>query len=256
MTDFTVVTDPPRHPSIPAVSWSAVLAGVIAASALSVILFAVGGGLGLAAATPWSSAGAVGIGAGVWLVVTQWLASALGGYLAGRLRTRWIGTHAHEVHFRDTAHGLLTWAGATLVAVAIATLGAGAAGERALEAAEAGYAHDADALYRSVSGDITATQAARDEAARILASASASGGAISTQDSAYLAASVATRAGLTPSDAQARVDAVVTREARAAETARKDAAALAFLTAIALLVGAFIASVAAALGGHQREEHP
>ena len=41
-------------------------------------------------------------------------ASGVGGYLAGRLRVRWRDTDVDEVHFRDTAHGLLTWAVATL----------------------------------------------------------------------------------------------------------------------------------------------
>ena len=88
------------------------------------ILFALGSGLGFAAASPWGdvarTAAHVGVFAGIWLIVVQWIASATGGYLTGRLRTRWIGTHTHEVFFRDTAHGFLTWALATVTVAAIA----------------------------------------------------------------------------------------------------------------------------------------
>ena len=38
-----------------------------------------------------------------------------GGYVAGRLRTRWVGVHTHEIFFRDTAHGFLAWALATVI---------------------------------------------------------------------------------------------------------------------------------------------
>ena len=84
------------------------------AAALSLILLSLGTGLGFSAISPWSnngtSAAAIGAGAIVWLIVTQVLASALGGYLGGRLRTKWTGVHTDEVYFRDTAHGLLVWA--------------------------------------------------------------------------------------------------------------------------------------------------
>src|SRR5579863_2200611 len=96
-----------------AVSWAAVIAGAFVAAASSLILLEIGTGFGLASVSPWSyrnpSAGTVAIGAVVWLIVVQWIASGLGGYLTGRLRTRWTGTHSHEGFFRDTAHGFLTW---------------------------------------------------------------------------------------------------------------------------------------------------
>src|SRR4029077_18262685 len=56
-----------------------------------------------------------GVASAVWLIVVQWLAAALGGYIAGRLRTKWAGVHTHEVFFRDTAHGLVAWAVATAI---------------------------------------------------------------------------------------------------------------------------------------------
>src|SRR6187401_429584 len=102
-----------------AVSWAAVLAGAVGAAALSLVLFLLGTGLGLAAASPWAGEGISGSTAGVstiiWVTVVQLLASVLGGYLAGRLRTRWVTVHTNEVFFRDTAHGFLAWAVATLL---------------------------------------------------------------------------------------------------------------------------------------------
>jgi hypothetical protein len=106
-----------------AVSWASVLAGAAAAAALSLILLVLATGLGLAAMSPWSGEGAqaqtIGVTGIVWLALTQLAASGLGGYLAGRLRTRWRDTHVDEVHFRDTAHGLLSWAVATLFTAAL-----------------------------------------------------------------------------------------------------------------------------------------
>jgi len=107
----------------PGVSWGAILAGAAAAAALSLILLVLGVGLGFSAASPWtaSSDHAAALGAATlgWLAFTQIAASALGGYLAGRLRIRWVNVHQDEVWFRDTAHGLLAWAVATLAAAAL-----------------------------------------------------------------------------------------------------------------------------------------
>lgn len=110
-----------------AVSLSAIFAGTVAALALTLTLVIIGSAFGLGSVSPWPGVGArpttFTIGAGIWLVVTQWLSSAVGGYFAGRLRTRWHGLHTDEVFFRDTAHGFLTWALATVV-VAIVAVGA------------------------------------------------------------------------------------------------------------------------------------
>jgi hypothetical protein len=106
-----------------AVSWSAVTAGTVAAIALTLTLLTLGSAFGLGSVSPWPGVGAkpetFTIGAGIWLVVTQWLSAAMGGYLAGRLRVRWHGLHTDEVMFRDTAHGLLTWATATVIMAVI-----------------------------------------------------------------------------------------------------------------------------------------
>ena len=102
-----------------AVSWGAVFAGAAGAAVLSLVLFVLGTGLGLAAVSPWARDGISGTTAGVttivWVTIVQLLAAALGGYLAGRLRTRWITVHTNEVYFRDTAHGFLAWGVSTLL---------------------------------------------------------------------------------------------------------------------------------------------
>ena len=89
-----------------------------------------GSGLGLSGANPWSfvpqAVATFTIGAGIWLIVMQWLSSALGGYLAGRLRKKWVGVRTDEVFFRDTAHGLLAWALATAIVAVLFTLGSAA----------------------------------------------------------------------------------------------------------------------------------
>ena len=100
-------------------SWAAIAAGAVAAAALTLVLVASGAGLGLSSISPWSDSGVSAstfeIGTGIYLVVVAVISSAIGGYLAGRLRIKWVGLHSNEVFFRDTAHGFLAWAFATLI---------------------------------------------------------------------------------------------------------------------------------------------
>jgi hypothetical protein len=107
-----------------AVSWSAIFAGASAALASGIVLSAIGAGFGLKLGAPWPIAGAstdsFNPTLGAILVTIQVLSAALGGYLAGRLRTKWINVHSHEVHFRDTAHGLIVWAVSTVAGVLLA----------------------------------------------------------------------------------------------------------------------------------------
>lgn len=135
------------------VSWGAILAGAAGAAALSLVLVLLGAGLGLSTVSPWAQRGAsattIGIASILWLSFTQLAASGMGGYLAGRLRTQWAGVHTDEVYFRDTAHGFLAWAVATLLTAALLTsaigslvgagaqAGASAAGAAATTAASA-----------------------------------------------------------------------------------------------------------------------
>lgn len=101
------------------VSWAAVLAGAMAATALMLVLTILGLGFGMSSVSVWSgqgiSAGALGVTAIVWIAFTQIIAYGMGGYLAGRLRVKWVALHDDEVYFRDTAHGFLTWALASIL---------------------------------------------------------------------------------------------------------------------------------------------
>ena len=288
------------------VSWAAIVAGAVGAAALSLVLLILGTGLGLSAVSPWagqgSSVGALGTGAILWLAFTQVAAAGMGGYLAGRLRSRWHGVHTDEVYFRDTAHGFLAWALATIVTAALLTsaigsivgrgaqagaaLGAGAsAGAAAMSAtvprdvdASAGRPYFVDALFRKNSGagadsnstsgplPTSADESARSttEVARILAGAITSG-TLPADDAKYVAQVVAQRTGMPQADAERRVAETFTRMQDAAkraevtardiaDQARKTSAYSALWLFISLLVGAFCASLAATLGGRQRDQ--
>lgn len=122
----TVVTAPiVAPPSESAVSWGAIFAGAAAAAALSLILLILGVGLGLSSVSPWSFEGVsketFGWSSIAWLTFTALAASGLGGYLAGRLRTKWTQIHGDETYFRDTAHGFVSWAVATLLTAGLLT---------------------------------------------------------------------------------------------------------------------------------------
>src|SRR4051812_38105334 len=109
----------PEESSATAVSWGPIIAGAVAAAAATLLLLLLGSGFGLTMISPWSSESAslttVAVSTAVWLVVVQWISSCIAGYIAGRLRTKWVGVHTDEVFFRDTAHGFLAWALATLL---------------------------------------------------------------------------------------------------------------------------------------------
>ena len=131
-----------------AVSWAAVAAGGIAATALTLVLLAFGAGMGFSAISPWSNSGVSSttfkIGTGVYLIVVAMLSSTVGGYVAGRLRTKWTGLRTDEVAFRDTAHGFLAWAFATVLGAAAlggaATYLVGGAATSAAQGASQGVA--------------------------------------------------------------------------------------------------------------------
>jgi hypothetical protein len=102
---------PDEHQS--AVSWDAIWAGAATTIATLFVLVSLGAGFGLKMSPRWPA----GLEAndftptiGAVFIACQVVASMLGGYLAGRLRTKWLHIHDHETYFRDTAHGLLAWA--------------------------------------------------------------------------------------------------------------------------------------------------
>jgi hypothetical protein len=250
-----------------AASWPSIIAGAFVAAASTVILVALGSGIGFASLSPWpdraASITSFAMTTAIWLIVTQWISAALGGYLAGRLRTRWLGTHPHEVFFRDTAHGLITWAVATLLVVAV---GAGSLKSAISAPPNTGSsipAYEIDKLFRSSTlGGAALLGDARMEAAHIAANGFVDG-SISVADRAYLVEQVTARTAASQADAQARVDNFVaavtqtqTKLKAEADSAKKAAAEASIYLALSMLIGAFIASVAAALGGRIRDEHP
>jgi hypothetical protein len=255
--------------TVSAVSWPAVAAGAVAASALTLVLLAFGAGMGFSAVSPWGgsgiSAGTFKIGTGLYLIAVAMLASTIGGYVAGRLRTKWTGVHTHEVYFRDTAHGFLTWAFATVLSAAFlasaaTSIVAGASGGIAPAAAATSSAgpldYYVDALLRSDS--IAATSPAKPadgrlEVGRILAAGLRDGGDLATNDRGYLVKFVAARTGLAPADAEKRVAEVSAQAKAALDNARRSAAKLSLWLAASLLIGAFAGSLAATEGGHVRD---
>jgi hypothetical protein len=135
------IDGPVTESAVSAVSWPAIFAGGMIAIAVSLIMLSLGAGLGFATASPWPHGGfdpgAFTIATGVWLIVTQWVSASVGGYLTGRLRTKWTGVHSHEVFFRDTAHGFLAWALGTVIVAALAAMAASASANSAMHAAAA-----------------------------------------------------------------------------------------------------------------------
>ena len=253
-----------------AVAWGAIIAGAVAAIATSMVLIALGTGIGLTTLSPWNgegiSAKSIGIAALIWLIIVQWLSAGLGGYLTGRLRLRWTAFTHDEVFFRDTAHGFLSWAAAIAVVVVaagtIATLSPAGTARHAMtgSAATDSLGYFADTLYRTNAGNsenaLVVARAAtaedvRGETSRILARNLA--GNVNPDDSAYLTHVVAARTGMSQNDARMRVDQVIASAKQAADEARKSAATASIATAISLAIGGFIAAVAAGLGGRLRD---
>ena len=271
--------------AVSAVSWPAIIAGAVAIAAVALILLALGAGLGLSSVSPWPNSGpsatTFGVYAAVWFIIVQWVSAGFGGYLTGRLRTKWVGVHTDEVYFRDTAHGFLAWAvAAVIMAAALSSAASSAVGNAvratgsvataAVQGAGAAAAQSSgidpmgnvvDTLFRSDHPDANANpQEVRAEATRIILSGLRDGD-VPPADKTYLAQLVSARTGLSQADAEKRVNEVIakakdaeTKARQAADTARKTAAAIAYFTAFSMLIGAFIAAVAATIAGHRRDE--
>lgn len=285
-----------------AVAWGAIAAGAAAAASLSLILLILGVGLGLSSVSPWArdgvSATTFGVSTIVWLTLTQLLASAMGGYLAGRLRTKWADVHTDEVYFRDTAHGFLAWAVATLATAALLTsvigsiLGGGALAGASMVGGVTGTASAAastataqrtaggpmdyliDTLFRRDAAALGAGSVVPSDDARAPRQDVAEVGRIfmnfnlsdplPADDMRYVGQIVAQRTGLSPPEAEKRVSDVYAkaqakvRDAEvaareAADKARKTSAYSALWLFLSLLIGAFVASLAATFGGRQRD---
>ena len=279
MVDTVIVENEPAPSS--AVSWSAILAGAAVSAGLSLILLAIGSGIGFSVANPWSNSAAAtttkaATVAGIYITVTAVMASAVGGYLAGRLRHLWLGTHPHEAFFRDTAHGLVSWAVATVAgaillgtvttsltgaAVPGASTGAGMVAAR--DGVTAGltdrlFAYDYVAVSKA-QGNQPNTGIARDYngdravATRLLTRLRGTEPTLTADERQNLAVIVAARTGLSLPEAEKRVAAVESDARAAAEQARRVGMMLSFWLAASLLAGALAASLAAWEGGAIRD---
>jgi hypothetical protein len=264
-----------------AVAWAAVFAGGIAAAALTLVLLAFGAGMGFSSVSPWPNSGISAttfkIASGIYLIVVAMLASTIGGYIAGRLRTKWTGLHSEEVLFRDTAHGFLAWglatvfgaaalaSAATFIAGGVTTGAAQGAGQGAAQGAGLGgpNAYFVDLLLRPQPGS-TGTPATgapqnadtaqvRAEVTRIFIRGLRESGEIPAGDRTYLAQVVSTRTGMSQPDAEKRVSQVIEQARSAADAARSAAAKLSLWLTAAMLAGAFSASLAAIEGGQLRD---
>lgn len=287
----SIMVDPPVESSSSAMSWGPVIAGAFVATVVTLILMLAGAGLGLTLVSPFpsesSSAATLSVYAAIWLVIVQWVSSGVGGYLAGRLRTKWVGVHTDEVFFRDTTHGFLSWAVATVVVAiflgstvssivsgtastvtqAAVSTTAVAANTAAQNLPDLSTSYFTDALLRPADPRTVApataagsNEQAATELSRILMR-SAANGELAAADRTYVEQLIAARTGLSEADAKARVDTVLKEiedakvaAQEAADTARKSAATTALLGALSLFIGAFIACAAAALGGRQRDD--
>lgn len=265
------------------VDWSAIIAGIVFASAISLLFISFGAALGLNFVGFHAREGApgilIGIAAASWLLWVQVSSLMAGGYLTGRLRRRHFDASEDESDLRDGAHGLIVWAGATVLGAIIALGGVGAAATAAGAAASTATiaasnvaegtadtadpnAYFADMLFRSeqpVTGDI---EAGRAEAGRIFARAALGDGTVPDADRTYLAALVAANTGLSPEESAVRVDQVTVAIAdarqqalEAARVARNTAIIAAFLLAATTLISAIGAYWAAQKGGNHRDEN-
>ena len=251
----------------PGVSWGAILAGAAAACALTLLMLSLGMGLGFAVVSPWGSQGVSSttfeIGTGLYFIVMAMIASGLGGYLAGRLRRKWIGLEATEVQFRDTAHGLLAWAvasivGAVLLASPASTLVGNVAGGTAQAVAGAGQSSPmnnyADLLLRSDNrNDQQSLTDTRGEISRLLTTSFRADNDVTGTNRDYLVKTVAARTGLNQADAEKRVNDVLSQAKADLDKARKAAMHTAIWLALSLFIGAFSAAAAAWEGGGVRD---
>jgi hypothetical protein len=268
-----------------AVSWGAIAAGAAGAAALALLLIAFGAGLGLSAVSPWSNSGVSAstfkTSTGIYLVIVAVMSSAVGGYLAARLRSKWVGAHAHEVFFRDTAHGFIAWAFATLLSASVLSsvtayratgTAEGVAGSSATRSVNPADIY-VDKLFRAApaaqpasapssppgAGNNLATPSgtnpnqSRGEVLRLWSASFQDNQDLSTPDKTYVAQVVAARTGMSQADAEKRVNDVIAEAKTAADDARKGAAKLSFWLTAAMLFGAFAASLAAVEGGSLRD---
>ena len=255
------------------VSWPAVIGGAFVSAALGLILLTLGTGLGFSSVSPWSNVGAsastITKAAIVWLILTQIMASSMGGYLAGRLRIKWTQIHTDEVYFRDTAHGFLVWAvGLVITASVLVSTAATFAGERARSTATSSTMANSEAPVLDPNAYFVDLLLRANPSSRERADVTERGMVQRTFDHAlgqrdmppadgsYLAQVVAARTGMNEPDAEKRVSDVFEQAQRSADKNRSAIARFSLWLFVALLCGAFCASYAGTIGGRQRDHVP
>jgi hypothetical protein len=257
------------EPGVPGVSWAAVLAGAVASLALTLLLLSFGAGMGFAVVSPWQRSGVstttFEIGTGLYFVVMAMISSAMGGYLAGRLRSRWIGVRTTEVLFRDTAHGFLAWAAASVLGAVLLASPANSLLGGALSGATQGASNSVqtsplegyvDTLLRPDNPSAQGQQelaGTRSELVRLFTSAFRSGNDLNANDRNYVTKVVSARTGLSQADAEKRVNEVVIQAQKDFDNARKAAMKIAIWLTLSLFIGAFSAALAATEGGGLRD---
>jgi hypothetical protein len=262
----TDVLDPletePRY-----LQWTPVIAGALAATALSLILvtFAAAVGLGVSSTAPtWRDASwALWLLSGFYLILQAIVSFALGAYIAGRLRRPTVAGPSDQVETRDGIHGLTVWAVAVVLGAIVAAFVAAAAVNRPspasaanASAAEPILSYELDRLFRSPRRPPNVDlRSERAEAGRILLTSSGHDG-VSADDRTYLVQMVAAATGLAPADAERRVDNGIANARTALNRSRRSTVILAFSLATALLLGAVAAWAAACAGGRHRDGAP
>jgi hypothetical protein len=248
------------------VHWTPVIAGALVASALSLVLIAFGGSLGLSVASTaptWRDTSAsLTLLSGLYLVLTALVSFGFGGYVAGRLRTTWDpGLHSEFVEFRDGTHGLLSWALAVVISGLIAAVIASAIGSKSVASpttpvantGEALIAYDLDRLFRSERREQGNLAYSRAEGSRILLAATSRAG-MKPDDRQYLSRLVASQTGIAQPDADRRVEEAIAAATLAVKRARQSGVILGFSIAVSLLLGTAAAWYAACLGGQHRDQ--
>lgn len=260
------VTGPVPVPGGPLsyVHWGPVFAGAFVAAALTFVLLTFASAIGLAVTSPsptWRDASvALSLLSGVYILATVAGSFALGGYIAGRIRTSWKA-NLDEIHFRDGLHGLLVWAvgiaiGAILAWAAASALPPNKSSPLAAQTSAANepafLALELDRLFRSPRAEMS-DPLSRAEAGRIILSGLGHTD-ISVDDRAYLSRLVATRAGLAQADADRRVLQIMAESRAASSQARRVGVLIGFMVATSLLVGAVAAWLCASVGGRHRDQ--